>query len=67
MRAWKHYYSHPSQQDIVSKYAFPSFVGKELRTFSYIDKKIYGAKLSYTVTKKEFLAVIYAINKLRHY
>ena len=33
----------------------------------YINKNLTPAKLNYTVTKKEFLAVIYAINKFKHY
>jgi hypothetical protein len=33
----------------------------------YVSKNLAPAKLNYTVTEKEFLAVIYAINKFRHY
>lgn len=33
----------------------------------YINKNLTSAELNYTVTKKEFLAIIYAINKFRHY
>ena len=33
----------------------------------YISKNLSSAKLNYTITKKEFLAVIFAINKFRHY
>eukprot|EP00253_Pinus_taeda_P022346 PITA_22346 len=33
----------------------------------FISKNMTPAKLNYTVTEKEFLAVIYAINKFRHY
>jgi hypothetical protein len=33
----------------------------------FINKNMTPAELNYTVTKKEFLAVIYAINKFRHY
>jgi hypothetical protein len=33
----------------------------------FISKNMSPAELNYTVTEKEFLAVIYAINKFRHY
>lgn len=33
----------------------------------YISKNITTAELNYTVTKNEFLAITYAINKFRHY
>ena len=33
----------------------------------YISKNLSFAKLNYTVTEKEFLAVIFAINNFRHY
>ncbi len=33
----------------------------------YISKNLAGAELNYTVTEKELIAVVYAINKLRHY
>eukprot|EP00253_Pinus_taeda_P023260 PITA_23260 len=33
----------------------------------FISKNMTPAELNYTVTEKEFLAVIYAINKFRHY
>ena len=33
----------------------------------YISKNLTPAELNYTVTEKEFMAVIYAINKFRHY
>eukprot|EP00253_Pinus_taeda_P021920 PITA_21920 len=33
----------------------------------YISKNLSSAELNYTVTEKEFLAVIHAVNKLRHY
>jgi len=33
----------------------------------FINKNMSPAELNYTVTEKEFLAVIYAINKFRHY
>eukprot|EP00253_Pinus_taeda_P019898 PITA_19898 len=33
----------------------------------YISKNLSSAKLNYTVTEKEFLAVIHAVNKFRHY
>jgi len=33
----------------------------------YINKNLTPAELNYTVTEKEFLTVIYAINKFGHY
>jgi hypothetical protein len=33
----------------------------------FISKNLTPAELNYTVTEKEFLAVIHAINKFRHY
>lgn len=33
----------------------------------YISKKLSPAELNYTITEKEFLAVIHAANKFRHY
>lgn len=33
----------------------------------YISKNLTSAELNYTMTKKEFLTVIYAINNFRHY
>lgn len=33
----------------------------------YINKNLQGAELNYIVTKKEMLAIVYAINKFKHY
>ena len=33
----------------------------------YISKNLQGAKYNYTIIEKELLAVIYALNKFRHY
>ena len=33
----------------------------------FVRKNLFPAELNYTVTKKEFLAVVHAINKFRHY
>ena len=33
----------------------------------YISKNLSSAELNYTVTEKEFLAVIHAVNKFKHY
>jgi hypothetical protein len=51
--------------------AIGSFLGQEENHLPYaiyfISKNMTPAELNYTVTEKEFLAVIYAINKFRHY
>ena len=44
------------QQDVQEPYAI-----------YYISKKLAPAKLNYTIIEKEFLAIIYSINKFRHY
>ena len=41
--------------------------GKEPYAVYYISKNLAPAELNYTVTKKEFLAIVYSINKFRHY
>ena len=40
---------------------------KKTYVIYYISKNLSPAELNYTVTEKEFLAVIYAVNKFRHY
>jgi hypothetical protein len=40
---------------------------KEPYAIYYITKNMAPAELNYTVTEKEFLEVVYAINKFRHY
>jgi hypothetical protein len=33
----------------------------------FINKNLFGVEMNYIVTKKEFLALVYAINKFGHY
>eukprot|EP00253_Pinus_taeda_P022803 PITA_22803 len=51
--------------------AIGAVLGQEENSLPYaiyfISKNMVPAELNYTVTEKEFLAVIYAINKFRHY
>ena len=41
--------------------------GQQHYAIYFINKNLTPVELNYTVTDKEFLAVIYAINKFRHY
>ena len=41
--------------------------GQEPYAIYFISKNLTPAELNYTVTEKEFLAVVYSINKFRHY
>ena len=54
-----------------SDFAIGAALGQEENKQSYviyyISKNLSSAELNYTVTEKEFLAVIFAINKFRHY
>jgi hypothetical protein len=40
---------------------------KEPYAIYYISKNMAPAELNYTVIEREFLAVVYAINKFKHY
>eukprot|EP00253_Pinus_taeda_P016168 PITA_16168 len=59
----------------VSSYASDTTIGavlgqeedKKPYAIYYISKNLSPAELNYTVTEKEFLAVIHAVNKFRHY
>ena len=59
----------------ISSYASNTAIGavlgqeehKKPYAIYYISKNLTPAELNYTMTEKEFLAVIYAINKFRHY
>jgi hypothetical protein len=59
----------------ISSYASDTAIGavlgkqedKDTYSIYYINKNMAPAELNYTVTKREFLAVVYAINKFRHY
>jgi len=53
-------------------YAIGTVLGQEDKEKShyaiyYISKNLVGAEKNYTTTEKEFLAVVYAINKFKHY
>ena len=41
--------------------------GQALYAIYYISKNLAPAELNYTITEKEFLAIVYSINKSRHY
>ena len=41
--------------------------GQEPYAIYYISKNLAPVELNYIVTKKEFLAIVYSINKFRHY
>jgi hypothetical protein len=59
----------------ISSYASYTAIGavlwkqedKDPYSIYYISKNMAPAELNYTVTEREFLAVVYAINKFRHY
>ena len=41
--------------------------GQESYAIYFVSKKLTPAELNYTVTEKEFMAVVYSINKFHHY
>ena len=54
-----------------SSYAIGIVLGQKMESVEhaiyYISKNLQGAEYNYTVTEKELLDVIYALNKFRHY
>ena len=54
-----------------SNHAIGVILGQKLDSIKhaiyYISKNIQGAEYNYTITEKELLAIIYALNKFRHY
>ena len=61
------FYIHTDASD----HAIGAILGQKLDSIEhaiyYMRKNIQGAKYNYTVIEKELLAVIYALNKFRHY
>jgi len=53
--------------DLVICAALVQEENKQSYAIYYISKDLSSTELNYTVTEKEFLAVIFAINKFRHY
>ena len=41
--------------------------GQSSYAIYFVSKKLAPAKMNYTITEKEFLAIVYAINKFHHY
>lgn len=54
-----------------SNYAIGAGLGQKVDNLEnaiyFINKNMQGPEVNYTITEKEMLAVIYALNKFRHY